>query len=64
MLDEPTETGGRDNGPDPLSAFLGSLVGCNQATLFAVAREKNVRLAFMYDLVTYLLLVQVRGLHE
>eukprot|EP00884_Botryococcus_braunii_P016212 jgi/Botrbrau1/3274/Bobra.174_1s0042.1 len=41
IIDEPPEMGGKDSGPDPLSTFLGALVGCNQATLHAVAKQNH-----------------------
>ena len=41
-LDEPTEDGGTDSGPDPVSAFLGALLSCLTISFRAAARRRNV----------------------
>ena len=41
-LDEPTDDGGSDTGPDPVSAFLGALMSCLTIALRATARRRKV----------------------
>ena len=44
-IDEPTEKGGTNQGPTPLEALLGSLVGCESVVLKLVAKA----IGFEYD---------------
>lgn len=41
-LDEPTNDGGSDAGPDPVSAFLGALLSCLTIAFKATARRRRV----------------------
>jgi putative redox protein len=41
-LDEPTDGGGSDTGPDPVSAFLGALMSCLTIAFRATARRRKV----------------------
>jgi putative redox protein len=43
-IDEPPHMGGQDTGPDPLSAFLGALAGCENVIANMVAKEINFNL--------------------
>ncbi len=44
VLDEPEAAGGTDQGPDPVSAFLGSLLSCMVISLKAAACRRKVTL--------------------
>ncbi|PRP75120.1 transporter, OsmC-like family [Planoprotostelium fungivorum] len=51
ILDEPKSLGGRDTGPSPLEALLGSLAGCEQATAHLVAKRMSMEVKQMeYDI--------------
>ncbi|MGE0820500.1 MAG: 2-oxo acid dehydrogenase subunit E2 [Candidatus Binatia bacterium] len=41
-LDEPTDDGGTDTGPDPVSSFLGALLSCMTISFKAAARRRKV----------------------
>lgn len=41
IIDEPANMGGTDEGIDPLSALLGSLIGCENVIIKLVAKEMN-----------------------
>ena len=41
-LDEPTSDGGTDTGPDPVSAFLGTLLSCMTISFKAAARRRKI----------------------
>lgn len=40
--DEPESRGGTDAGPAPFGVFIASLVGCTQATVNLISRERGV----------------------
>lgn len=40
-LDEPEQAGGHDLGPNPLQALLGALIGCENITASAVAKQMD-----------------------
>lgn len=44
IIDEPANMGGTDEGIDPLSAMLGSLIGCENVIMKLVAKEMNFNL--------------------
>lgn len=44
VLDEPASDGGTNRGPDPVSAFLGSLLSCMTISFKAAAKRRKVEL--------------------
>ena len=42
VLDEPTDAGGADTGPDPVSAFLGALLSCMTISFKSAARRRKI----------------------
>ncbi|MCS6927301.1 MAG: 2-oxo acid dehydrogenase subunit E2 [Candidatus Binatia bacterium] len=44
VLDEPAAGGGTDVGPDPVTAFLGALLGCLTISFKAAARRRGIAL--------------------
>jgi uncharacterized OsmC-like protein len=47
VLDEPVDDGGTNQGPDPVSAFLGALLSCMTIAFQATARRRKVSLTRM-----------------
>lgn len=45
VLDEPLAAGGKNTGPDPVTAFLGALLGCLIISFKAAARRRGLALA-------------------
>src|SRR5690554_3300275 len=44
IIDEPPNMGGTDEGIDPLSAMLGSLIGCENVIIKLVAKEMSLNI--------------------
>jgi len=44
IIDEPERLGGQDEGPDPLSTLLGSLVSCKNVVIKLVTKEMDFKL--------------------
>ncbi len=44
IIDEPPSFGGKDEGPDPLSVLLGSLISCKNVVINLVAKEVDFKL--------------------